>query len=1038
MRKTLQTGATYAVIVSLMLAAEVTRTLAAGTTGSIYGTVTDSAGARLADVSVSAAAPSYSAKTLTGSNGFYSLVGVPPDTYAMTFSKQGYAVATRPGITVTQDQSQNVSVALAKQPRTLGEVTVRSAASLMQPTQTSSTYTVAPKQIDALNGVPQQIFEGAVITSLPGVFIDNSGAIIIRGGATNEVGYQLDGVEDTEPVTGQFINSLALNGVSRLVVSTGGYDVSNGNTNAGIVNVVAKRGAYPGAGDMTVALNAPNFQHALSFDYGSSSPDNRFSYYYSFRGLRQSLIAGNGTTWPTLYGATQITSGNDNLVNFYYHFGNNNANELQYFADFGGNLFNRNWGLDSSITPYASNNNADRLVTGAGSGLFPFAPADFSAVDTVTPFPGQAGLRQMTGYYDNENENHTIQKINYKHQFNPESFAEVQVFRTQSYVNFLLPWDGGVFRDDFEFVNSTNSGVGFDYNNQLNSQNLVSFGGETIFTVPNSYANAPTSALFQTPLECGQSCAQLGLTSDVNPNMPQGYVAPLQQAQGFAPAGPLQFLPDSSSLVTDDLHRSNLWLKDEFRPNDRLTIVAGLRWDQEIYDFPSNLAQLNMQYFVDPTTGNYIDVPGPTIGKNVSQPSQVSPRIAVSFQANTRDNFRASYGKNIEFVPMVSVESRWKVPASSLACNIASGCFAPLPGYSPTCVNGIDPANANMPCNAISNLYQQTEEDLNTHATSQFSPVQPQTATNEDFSWTHEFNSGIQTRITPYFRKGYNYVVSNTPILFELPGGTPVFGTTRQSNAGINQSTGVEVAVSRQIPFGLSTLVSATYDNTLANYDSDFFPTTNEAALVAGHLFHVDYIPAVQATANFDYVTRDGWKVIATFPFESGYLYGVGTHTFVFGPDGKTPEYVLNTDLAQGALGNNAAASAYYFTDSANPGTIENPNITASRGTPEGPDPGSLRAPAILTANLTIAHAIGNGEVGILASNIFGNFTGAFPFTTSNYVPNGLGGYGLGSGLANPFLKATEPYQFDLNPGPYITYPDGPARQYTFYYTLRI
>lgn len=1035
MRKILHQGATIAAIVALLLAAEGTRTLAAGTTGSIYGTLTDTAGARLANVSVSAAAPSYATKTLTGANGFYSLIGLPPDTYAMTFSKTGYAVASRPGITVTQGQSQNVSVSLETQPRSLGQVTVRGATALMQPTQTSSTYTVVPKQIDALNGVPQQIFEGAVITSLPGVFTDSSGAIIIRGGATNEVGYQLDGVENTEPVTGQFINSLALNGVSRLVVSTGGYDVSNGNTNAGIVNVVAKRGSYPGSGGVTGALNAADFQHTLGFDYGSSSPNNRFSYYYSFRGIRQSAIYGDGQTYPVLYGATQITSGDDNLFNFYYHFGNNNSNELQYFADFGNNLFNGNWGLDPTKTPYASNNLANRIITGLGSGLF--NTSSFSAVDAVLPFPGQAGLRQMTGFFDHEDENHTVQKINFKHQFNPESFGEVQVFRTLSVVNFVRPWNGGVLSDSFEFAPSTNTGVGFDYNNQINSQNLLGIGGETIFTKPNLYANAPTSALFQVPLECGSVCASLGLTGVFNPARPQGYVDKLQMAQGFAAVGPLPWLPDSSSQVTDNLHRSNVWIKDEFRPTDKWTIVAGLRWDQEVFGFPSNVPQLNVQYFVNPA-GNFVDVPGPVIGTDVSRPSQVSPRVAIAFQASSRDNFRASYGRNIEFVPMVSVESRWRVDPALQGCTIASSCFTPLPGYSPTCVNGVDPAAANAPCNAINNLYQQIQEDLNTHAVAQFSPVKPQTATNADFSWTHQWAGGIETRITPYYRKGRNYVVTNTPILFTLPGGTPVFGTSRQSNAGINQSTGIEFAASRQVSFGLSSLLSVTYDNTLANYNSDFFPTTNEAALLAGHLFHVDYIPAIQATANFEYVTRNGWKVIATLPFVSGFRYGVGTKTFVFGPDGKTPEYVLNTNLAESALGNSAASSAYYFTDPANPGTIEHPNITGSRGTPEGPDPGSLRGPEILTMNITLAHTIGNGEVGIFANNLLGNYTGGSPFTSSTYVNNGLGGFGPGSGNPNAFLLATQPYIFGRKPNSYISYPTGGARLYTFYYSAKI
>ena len=1020
MRTILQLGAITAAVSLLLGVGEATRTLAAGTTGTIYGAVSDTNGVKIADVAVSATAPSYATKTVTGANGAYAVIGLPPDTYLMTFSKSGFQTATRAGVTVTQDQSQEVSVVLERQLKTLAQVPVRGVMSLMQPSQTASTYTVTGKQTDVLNGVPQQIFEGAVIGSLPGVFFDNGGGILIRGGALNEVGYQLDGVENTEPVTGQFINSLALNGVSRLVLSTGGYDVSNGNTNAGIVNVVAKRGSYPGIGQFTASVNAPNFQHTTGVEYGSSTPDNRFSYYYSFRGIRQTLIAGDGKVmYPTLFGATQDTSGNDNLFNFYYHFGNNNQNELQYFADFGDNLFNRNYGIDPTITPYTSNNTFDRIITGLGGFLDP----GYSLVDSLLPFPGQAGLRQMTGYWDHEDENHTIQKINFKHQFSPTSFAELTGFRTQSFVNFLLPWNGGTLNANFQFTTSDNRGIGFDYNNQINSQNLISVGGETIFTKPNLYANAPASALFQTPLECGSICAAVGFTGVFNPAMPQGYVSKIQQEQGFPPVGPLATLPDSSSLVTSNLHRSNAWIKDEFRPSDRWTIVAGLRWDQEVFDFPSNLAALNTQYIVD-TSGNFVEVPGPTIGTNVSRPSMVSPRIAATYQASAHDNFRASYGRNIEFVPMASVESLWNIPTSLKNCTIASGCFMPLPGFGTT--------------NNITNLYQQTIEDLNTHAIAQFSPVQPQTATNADFSWTHDFGNGIETRFTPYYRKGQNYVVGNTPILFTLPGNVPVFGTTRNSNAGINQSTGLEFAASRQVAYGLSSLISVSYDNTLANYNSDFFPTTNEAALLLGHLYHVSYIPWVQATANFNYVTRNGWKFIATFPYESGYRFGVGTKTFVFSPTTGQPEQVLNTDLAEALLGNSPAASAYYFTDPANQGTVEHPNITASRGTHEGADPGTLIGPQIVTANFTIAKEIGNGEIGVFANDLFGNYSAASPFTTSNYVPNGLGLYGPGSGNASAFLKATQPYVFDLNPGSYITYPDGNARLFTFYYTTKI
>ncbi len=237
--------------------------------------------------------------------------------------------------------------------------------------------------------------------------------------------------------------------------------------------------------------------------------------------------------------------------------------------------------------------------------------------------------------------------------------------------------------------------------------------------------------------------------------------------------------------------------------------------------------------------------------------------------------------------------------------------------------------------NHVTNLYQQVMLDLTTNNFAQYTPLLPQTAVNYDFSYEHEFGQGIEMRITPYYRKGSNYFVGNQPLLFLLPSGTPVFGPLKQQNAGINENTGVEFALQRNATYGFSGLLDATYDNTLANYDSDFFPTVNAAALAADHFYHVTYVAPVSGTFNLVYNTPGGFHASTTMSYVSGYRYGVGKKTFVFGANGQ-PEQVLNTDLAS------TPSQAYYFTDLTNPGTIENPNITASRGTPEGDDPGTL------------------------------------------------------------------------------------------------
>src|SRR6202049_2106293 len=72
-------------------------------TGAISGTVTDAnTGAPVAGAKVSIVAPTGNLTNTTNSSGFYSEVGLPPDTYTVTVSKSGYELGINTGITVSQ------------------------------------------------------------------------------------------------------------------------------------------------------------------------------------------------------------------------------------------------------------------------------------------------------------------------------------------------------------------------------------------------------------------------------------------------------------------------------------------------------------------------------------------------------------------------------------------------------------------------------------------------------------------------------------------------------------------------------------------------------------------------------------------------------------------------------------------------------------------------------------------------------------------------------------------------------------------------
>jgi hypothetical protein len=211
--------------------------------------------------------------------------------------------------------------------------------------------------------------------------------------------------------------------------------------------------------------------------------------------------------------------------------------------------------------------------------------------------------------------------------------------------------------------------------------------------------------------------------------------------------------------------------------------------------------------------------------------------------------------------------------------------------------------------------------------------------------------------------------------------------------------------------------------------------------LAAGPLFHVTYVPPLQGTLNLGYNSHGGLHASTTVSYECCYRYGVGKKTFVFGPNG-TPVQVLNTDLASGS----GVAGAYYLTNAANPGTVFAPNIVASRGTPEGNDPGTLFGPAIMTVNLTLSQEFGRKphtvEVGIRAQNLFGDYAPAEILPNPYYGFGGFGNNGLPSG-ANPNAcapgqtYACEPFRYNLSPFPYEKELSGPPRVYTFFVSVK-
>ncbi|MBV8461641.1 MAG: carboxypeptidase regulatory-like domain-containing protein, partial [Candidatus Eremiobacteraeota bacterium] len=266
----------------------------AGTTGSIEGKVTDQSGNGIAGAKVTAASPGQHQTSTTTTSGFYSILNLSPDTYAVTASKDGYDTATVYGITVNADQSTAADIKLRQTVKTLGHVTTTATASVVSKTVTGDLYAVNAAAISkaqgASGGAETLYSQNGIVGTLPGVNryaigsgpgYGGQGQLSIRGGAPDQVGYELDGIPLNRGFDFYNGTSFNTNGLASLEVYTGGAPADAGRAMSGYINEIIQRGKYPGGADFTAIMGAPLFNHSVQADVYGATPDNRFSYYVS-------------------------------------------------------------------------------------------------------------------------------------------------------------------------------------------------------------------------------------------------------------------------------------------------------------------------------------------------------------------------------------------------------------------------------------------------------------------------------------------------------------------------------------------------------------------------------------------------------------------------------------------------------------------------------------------------------------------------------------------------------------------------------------
>jgi outer membrane receptor protein involved in Fe transport len=288
----------------------------AGTTGSLTGTVVDTANKPVKGAKVSAVSPSQISNTTTDANGQFSFLALAPDTYNVSVEAPGFDAATQAGITVFADQSRSLPITLGKL-KEIVRVQSRSATSLVRPGTTADVYAVDATQQAAFQGVGGGASLNtaySAIATVPGVYVPQGvqggngigSNVYIRGGDYDQVGFEIDGV----PVNRSFDNypsgPAASIGQSQLEVYTGAAPANaEGQGLAGFINQVIRVGTYPGFVTGDFGIGGPAYYHKAAFEVGGATPDRNLTYYAGIDGYNQDFRYGdqfNGQNFNGLYG----------------------------------------------------------------------------------------------------------------------------------------------------------------------------------------------------------------------------------------------------------------------------------------------------------------------------------------------------------------------------------------------------------------------------------------------------------------------------------------------------------------------------------------------------------------------------------------------------------------------------------------------------------------------------------------------------------------------------------------------------------------
>jgi hypothetical protein len=1094
---------------------------AGGASGSLRGQIVDpTSNAGVPDVAVTATSPSGSYKQTSDGSGHFQFLQIPTDTYILSFEKKGYEPQSLTGVTLIGDNTVELgAIKFQKAVRVIGEVTTHDRNSAFQPSNTQDTYTVSGQRITQALGNPYSTDEATLLQSVPGVIptfdTSNGAGLSIRGSLAVELGYQFDGVPFTAPFFDEngsqgFLNGLAGGSGGALQVVSGAGDATQGNNGGGTINTVVPRGTYPGLATLDLEVAAPYYNHTFNFTDSFATPNGRFSNYFSYSGSRyvqQYAPYGVDSTQQSLQGSTDVTGqyynygyiAHDDLIdNFVFRFGNNNNQSLQIldrtaylrgYAGYGGlnglQYFNN---VNSDFYPSLA---TGEQVFGPGAPAFAQFPGATVAQQAaylsklIPAVPYQPSPTQNVILPDEVTANPlNFLKFEYTNNINPTTFVSATYYNWglfQSGTNYSNYPQNGIFGTESSPIGGTRTGGILDLTKTIGTNQTITLEGKYEVAKPYWYEQNPG---------IGTYALDLGSLYDAffgaNYPEPSDYYLPKNPGQPVSTANPCIGPGTGAAAVTNgeggcyiysELLKEGKWtgtlpgipnfgisyhgtnqqqwglaFRDQYSPTNRLHLDFGVRVDGEQNLFGPDQLGSSTPSDVNPNK----------VSNAFIRPREIEPRAAVSYQLDTNDSIRASYGRSTNFffgqtlgTPINAAELSPlldEIPAKDTAAAPAcgSGTHGPGPGYSQNNTLDQNPvANGGSPSyffkcpnygTSIVSLYDQFFDapDLGGFG--------PPTYNNFDFAYKHQFDKGFirgwATSTTAYQRTGFNveqnvFLASGPPNPITGQTSAAVFTTTADGSErtfGIEQElTTPDVPKGRSGFSGYATFdYISSYSNTPPIAGSSNLPILDQYLLGTGLYFRSGFVPPVTLSTGFTYHFKNGIRITPSLLANGGYAFGVGRSTigFVNGVVYTLPEtnYGSNVPYA-GPNGPGNAYNASYYVDPQVPGSSMHPNIAGNRGYNEPAIAGNGLTPPEAYLNLDVELPLSkNATIGVDVFNVTNNVY-SVPEVNTFYQPVGKGIAGPQTGKLATALPYSDSYtigagdESTLNGGnqPYLT-----------------